>query len=58
MQIDENRYEKTNIEFRPPIAPSFKENPFKGIADSENTILPQKKTRKISKIPFKVLDAP
>jgi len=42
---------------RPPV-PSFKENPFQGIADSENKILPQKKTRKISKIPYKVLDAP
>jgi hypothetical protein len=39
--------------------PSFKQNPFtQGIADDENTILPQKKTRKIPKIPYKVLDAP
>jgi cell division cycle 20-like protein 1, cofactor of APC complex len=38
--------------------PTFKANPFHGIADSENFILPQKKTRKISKIPYKVLDAP
>jgi hypothetical protein len=33
-------------------------NPFHGIADSENQILPPKKNRKISKIPYKVLDAP
>ena len=39
-----------------PLVPSF--HPFKGISDEENTILPQKKTRKIAKIPFKVLDAP
>ena len=39
--------------------PSFKHNPFQGIADfQDNTLLPMKKTRKISKIPNKVLDAP
>jgi len=43
----------------PSSQPEFKQNPFQGIADfEENTILPTKKTRKISKIPFKVLDAP
>jgi hypothetical protein len=37
----------------------FKQNPFQGIADfEENTILPAKKTRKIAKSPYKVLDAP
>jgi len=46
-----------SFECRPPVA-SFKANPFHGIHDSENMILPQKKTRKISKIPYKVLDAP
>lgn len=46
--------------FREPasLIPSFRNNPFQGIADEENTILPQKKTRKIAKIPYKVLDAP
>lgn len=47
-------------EFRPHVPqPTFKQNPFtQGIADDQNTILPQKKTRKIAKIPYKVLDAP
>ena len=41
------------------MVPSFKSNVFHtGIADDENSILPQKKQRKIAKIPFKVLDAP
>ena len=44
-------------EFKVP-HPSFNSNLFHGIADEENNILPQKKTRKIPKIPFKVLDAP
>ena len=41
------------------MVPQFKSNVFhQGIADDENSILPQKKTRKIPKIPYKVLDAP
>lgn len=46
-------------EMRPPapLSNNFNASPFLGL-DEENNILPQKKTRKIAKIPYKVLDAP
>mmetsp|Transcript_38623 Transcript_38623/g.36980 ORF Transcript_38623/g.36980 Transcript_38623/m.36980 type:complete len:90 (+) Transcript_38623:677-946(+) len=36
---------------------AFKNNPLSGF-DEESVIVPKKKSRKISKIPYKVLDAP
>ena len=48
----------TDILYSQPINTQFNQNPFQGIIDQDNSILPQKKTRKIAKIPFKVLDAP
>ena len=48
----------TSNMFKPPPIPTYNKNPFAGVNDEENQILPPKKARKISKIPFKVLDAP
>lgn len=41
----------------PTHQPTFRHNPLSGF-DEESVIVPKKKQRKISKIPFKVLDAP
>ena len=55
-------HSNTCYEFRrpAPIANFNRSNPFQGIGGDEDgqSILPQKKTRKIAKIPYKVLDAP
>jgi cell division cycle 20-like protein 1 (cofactor of APC complex) len=42
-----------------PQIPTFKQNPFQGIADfDDNTLLKRVSSHKISKLPYKVLDAP
>jgi len=49
----------SSFEFKPyDTVPSFNNNLFLGMDEDNLKMLQNKKTRKISKIPFKVLDAP